>query len=227
MGRDNQPKERQRKELQRAEEHQRASCERILIVSEGSKTEPQYFNEIRKALRLPTANIKAIASDFGTNPVQVVQYAQELFEKGDSHKGIAPKSFDRIYAVFDRDEHRRRYGDALRQAQKLNDSVLQNDEKQPVPFHAIVSIPCFELWLLLHYEDVHALLHRDKVLYRLRQHLPNYTKGMGNAYAETSSRLDDAYRRSEMLAADYEMGSDQKPYTAVADLVKYLKGLRG
>jgi len=36
MGRDNQPKERQRKELERKRKHSRAPCERILIVSEGT-----------------------------------------------------------------------------------------------------------------------------------------------------------------------------------------------
>lgn len=42
MGRDNQPKERQ---LRRnaAKEDQRASYARILIVTEGSKTEPLYL----------------------------------------------------------------------------------------------------------------------------------------------------------------------------------------
>ena len=46
MARDNSPKERQRQQLER-KLARRASYDRILIVSEGSKTEPNYFGEIR------------------------------------------------------------------------------------------------------------------------------------------------------------------------------------
>lgn len=55
MARDNSPWERQRKQLER-KLNRRASYDRILIVSEGSKTEPNYFREIRAAHRLQTAN---------------------------------------------------------------------------------------------------------------------------------------------------------------------------
>lgn len=46
MGKDNQPKARQAAKLAR-KKARRAPYERILIVSEGSKTEPHYFGEIR------------------------------------------------------------------------------------------------------------------------------------------------------------------------------------
>ena len=61
MARDNSPKERQRQQLER-KLARRASYERILIVSEGSKTEPNYFGEIRHAYRLHTANVEVTHS---------------------------------------------------------------------------------------------------------------------------------------------------------------------
>ena len=51
MGRDNSPRERQRRQLER-KQNRRASYDRVLIVSEGSKTEPNYFKEIRAEFRL-------------------------------------------------------------------------------------------------------------------------------------------------------------------------------
>jgi len=57
MARDNSPKERQLKHLRRKLK-QRASYDRILIVSEGCKTEPNYFREIRQTYRLHTANVE-------------------------------------------------------------------------------------------------------------------------------------------------------------------------
>ena len=72
MARDNSPQERQQKQLAR-KQGRRASYDRILIVSEGSKTEPNYFREIRAAYRLHTANVEVRPSELGTAPIQVVQ----------------------------------------------------------------------------------------------------------------------------------------------------------
>ena len=62
MARDNSPWERQRKQLER-KLNRRASYDRILIVSEGSKTEPNYFREIRATNRLHTANVEVQPSE--------------------------------------------------------------------------------------------------------------------------------------------------------------------
>jgi hypothetical protein len=153
MGRDNQPKDRQLRR-QAAKAAWRAPYARILIVTEGSKTEPLYLEEIRAAHQLHSANVEVQPGQLGTAPTQVVRYARQLFEKGDLHTGIRPKSFDQIYAVFDRDDHDS-YFNALELAKSL-DGKLRNDERQPVSFKPIASIPSFELWLLLHYEHIQA-----------------------------------------------------------------------
>jgi len=129
MGRDNAPKERQHKQLERKRQRHRARCDRILIVSEGSKTEPLYFDEIRIDSRLPVTNVTVSPGELGTEPIRVVQYAQYLFEAGDLHKGIEPRAFEHVYTVFDRDDHQT-YFDALRLAESL-DGKLRNDEKRP------------------------------------------------------------------------------------------------
>jgi hypothetical protein len=168
MARDNGPKERQQKQLER-KQGRRASYDRILIVSEGSKTEPNYFREIRAAFRLHTANVEVRSSELGTAPIQVVKYAQALFEDGDRHRNIQRRAFEKVFAVFDRDDHDS-YHEALRLAASL-EGKLRNDAKQPVAFQAIASVPSFELWLLLHFEDIQAPLHRDEVMRRLKQHI--------------------------------------------------------
>ncbi len=161
MGRDNQAKVRQLRR-KTAKDARRAGYSRILIVTEGSKTEPLYLEEIRAAHQLHSANVEVQPAQMGTAPIQVVRYAQQLFEDGDMRKGIRPKSFDQVYAVFDRDDHDS-YFSALNLAKAL-DGKLRNDEKQPITFKAIASIPSFELWLLLHYESVQAPIQRDEVM---------------------------------------------------------------
>jgi hypothetical protein len=223
MARDNSPKERQQKQLER-KQGRRASYDRILIVSEGSKTEPNYFREIRVAYRLQTANVEVRPSELGTAPIQVVQYAQELFINGDSHKNIQPRAFEKVYAVFDRDSHDSYY-QALGLASAL-DGKLKNDAKQLISFQAIASVPSFELWLLLHFEDIQAPLHRDEVLRRLKQHIPNYDKGASNTFAITAGHISIATQRAERLAERFNAQTDPEPFTAIVELVKLLTRLR-
>ena len=47
---------------------------------------------------------------------------------------------------------------------------------------AVASVPCFELWLLLHFEDVLAQLQRHDALERLKAHHPATKKGGGGHY---------------------------------------------
>lgn len=224
MARDNAPRERQKWQLARKQQN-RASYDRLLIVSEGSKTEPNYFGEIRSAHRLHTANVVVRPGELGTAPVQVVQYAQELFERGDRHRRIQARAFEHVYAVFDRDDHAS-YIDALKLAESL-DGKLRNDIKQPVSFKAVASVPSFELWLLLHYEDIQAPLHRDEVMQRLKQHFPGYDKGSDRAFEITRGRLEVATRRADYLSAKFTAYDTPEPYTGMVDLVRLLTCLRG
>lgn len=104
MGKDNQPKARQTKQLAR-KSGRREGYDRILIVSEGSKTEPLYLNEIRTKYRLSTTNVKVQHSQYGTSPLQVVEYAEHLLKNGDENKYIEPHAFEQVFVVFDRDDH--------------------------------------------------------------------------------------------------------------------------
>lgn len=222
MGRDNQAKDRQLRR-KAVKESRRASYARILIVTEGSKTEPLYLEEIRAAHQLHSANVEVQPGQFGTAPIQVVRYAQQLFEQGDLRKGIRPKSFDQVYAVFDRDDHVS-YCNALHLAKSL-DGKLRNDDRQPVSFNAIASIPSFELWLLLHYEDIQAPIHRDAVIDRLKQHIPGYEKGVSGTFVATRDRLETALQRAQALAEKFNAYTDPEPFTALHELVMLLTTL--
>lgn len=223
MGRDGQAKNRQLRR-KTVKEARRASYARILIVTEGSKTEPLYLEEIRMAYQLHSANVEVQPGQLGTAPLQVVRYARQLFENGDLHKGIRPRSFDQIYAVFDRDDHDS-YFDALRVAESL-DRKLRNDDGQPVSFKTIVSVPCFELWLLLHYEDIQAPIHRNEVMARLKQYIHGYDKGAGGAFAITRDRLATAVQRAQALAERFNPHTAPEAFTALHELVSLLTTLR-
>ncbi len=223
MGKDNQPKARQAKQLER-KHGKRASYDRILIVSEGSKTEPHYLGEIRAHYRLHTANVQVQPSQFGTSPLHVVEYAEHLFVYGDEARDIQPRAFEQVYAVFDRDDHPS-YHNALARMAALNGKLL-NDAEQPVVFQAVASVPCFELWLLLHFEEVLAPLHRTEVYQRLRQYLPNYDKGQAGHYAQTCQHLAVATQRAAHLAELTTAHHGVEPYTDMRCLVHLLTTLQ-
>ncbi|MCW5621318.1 MAG: RloB domain-containing protein [Burkholderiales bacterium] len=225
MGKDNQPKHRQATRQLRRRAAQRKPADRLLIVCEGAKTEPLYLGEIRQSLRLPTANVQVQPAAYGTAPLQVVNYAEALFRHGNRALRIEARTFDRIVAVFDRDDHHT-YHTALEKAASL-DGRMTNDEKLRVPFDTVVSVPCFELWLLLHFEDVFAPLHRDAVLQRLKAHLPGYAKGQDGHWAGTRDRLAEATARATALVdAGHHAHDGQAPFTAMHALIDRLLHLK-
>ena len=65
MGQDNQPKNRRDSKMAR-KQGRRASYDRILIVSEGSKTEPHYFGEIRSHYTLHWPKLRHLATNCET-----------------------------------------------------------------------------------------------------------------------------------------------------------------
>ena len=188
---------------------------RVLIVCEGV-TEVNYFQEIRQEGRLSSVYVGVFSSPLGTEPQQIVQGAEERFYKS--------KGFEKVYAVFDRDQHLT-YANAIGMAE-ARDGKLKNDEKRLVSFEAIVSVPCFELWLLLHYADIMAPMHRDEALARLRQHLPGYQKGNNGAYAATLANLAVATRRATALKQQFSRLPGTAAYTDVHELVRVLRHLR-
>ena len=224
MGKDNQPKHRLEKRNIARKTASRRPIARVLIVCEGEKTEPNYLNAIRESLRLGTASIKVLNSLLGTDPLKVVDYAEQLFLKGDSHANLGSREFDNVFAVFDRDDHAT-YHAALKKCSVLNNKHRSNEGKA-VPFKAVVSVPCFELWLLLHFEDVLAPLHRTVVVERLKKHLHDYTKGQAGHWAGTQALRQGATHRARLLANNTYGTSDTEPFTRMHELVEFLHQLK-
>ena len=223
MAIDNHPRVRQAKALKRRKET-RQPYQRILIVCEGEKTEPLYLNEIRTHYRLASSNVQILPSGLGTAPLQIVNYAEQLFRSGDQTKGIYPKSFDLVYVVFDRDSHLT-YHQALDRAAALN-GKLRNDMGERVQFAAVVSVPCFELWLLLHFQNVQAPMTRGAVYQALKQHLPDYDKGQSGHWPSTQHLLQDATQRALACAQLTNAYDGVEPYTDMHQVVATLTQLR-
>lgn len=211
--RDDHPRHRRARKLER-KTAKRAPYDRVLIVTEGEKTEVNYFNEIRQHLRLPSAVVRVCRAD-GTSPLQVVRYASDYCEK--------TLEWERVFCVIDRDDHAH-YDDALALAEQL-DGHHQNNEKQPIAFRAIPSNPCFELWLLLHFQRSEAHIHRNEVIRLLGEHMHGYRKGRSGTFAMTYPQFENARGNAERLRERCERPGTN-PSTDVDILVKFLQTLR-
>jgi hypothetical protein len=75
MARDNHPRARHASTLRR-KKPTRPPYDRILVVCEGKKTEPNYFDEIRIEARISAIHVRALPSRFGAQPSRV--YADGL-----------------------------------------------------------------------------------------------------------------------------------------------------
>ncbi len=188
--------------------------DRILIVCEGEKTEPNYFEEIKHELRLPTAAVAVVRGDRRTEPLQIVTRAEDKFKEG--------RAFEQVYVIFDRDEHRT-YLDAIARCEALK---LRNDEGRIVDFTPIVSVPLFELWLLLHFEHVENFAARQDLVKRLERYIQGYDKGMHGTYAVTRERLEQARNRAGRLRNRFTSASGEDPWTNVDLIVDRLTKLR-
>jgi RloB-like protein len=136
---------------------------RILIVCEGSRTEPSYFESWRRHLRNPL--VELVINDEAGVPRTLVRRAAE---KKREAKRLARRErdafmqFEEVWCVFDVDDH-----------PNLADA---RDQARANQIDLAISNPCFELWGLLHFQDQWAFLDRSSVVTYLKTHLPTYRK---------------------------------------------------
>ena len=212
---ENSPRMRRMRKLER-KAGKRPPYPRVLIVCEGSETEPNYLEEIRRAYRIPTAHWAILPSEYGTGPEKVVAYAEARARRD--------KSWDEVYCIFDRDDHAH-YREAIRAASELDGKLKTSEPVSTVRFQAIPSVPCFELWFLLHFEEVTREEHRTEVARKLTRWIPEYQKNLDDMFARTRARLDAAYANAEEERRRAAATRNDNPSTDVDLLVKRLIAL--
>ncbi|WP_308861449.1 RloB family protein [Neisseria mucosa] len=214
MGSEDLFKKRKAKKLEECQRKKayRQPYERILIVCEGEKTEPFYFKSLCNKLSLHTANIE-ITGDCGSSPKSIFEKAQEIFKEAEK----AQNPFDKVYCVFDKDCH---HG--------YNDVINQINSKKPKDtFFAITSVPCFEYWLLLHFERTTSPFNTAaEVISRLKQFIPNYEKGDNNIFENVQQLIRVALYNAKYANEEARKNHTDNPSTFVLILVDKLLNLK-
>jgi hypothetical protein len=192
---------------------------RVLIVCEGSETEPNYLRELIAHYQLSGANVE-IVGDGGSAPNSVVDYAINLFE--------SDPDYESVFCVFDRDAHVR--FDAA--VQRVKDKALIRRQGKTrlgkAHFEAITSIPCFEYWILLHFNYTCADMPRFTDVARHLRAIPevaNYEKGQRGLFERTRDRLDDALNNADRANQAALAAGASNPTTKMPVLIRYLQQL--
>ncbi|MBF0516026.1 MAG: RloB domain-containing protein [Nitrospirae bacterium] len=190
-----------------------------MIVSEGGKTEPYYFDQLRKYLGIKKEQVFIPNKYGGSDPKTLVDKAEEEFK---IQLNKYQPGYDRVFVIFDRDTH------STFDAAKNKINVLNKQHKDK--FKVIISVPCFELWLVLHfkysskpYQTIPTAKSAcDCVIDDLKKDIKNYEKGNQDTFENTKLLFCDAIRNAEKLEEDRKSAGTDNPSTNVHDLVKYL-----
>ena len=184
----------------------------ILIICEGEKTEKNYFQRLKEFLNLISVSIEILPSPHPT-PMQVINYAEQ--------KAKEVSEYDEIYCVFDRDTH----GDFDKALAKAKSMRLEN-----ATLEAIVSDPCFEFWILLHFTKITPNLSTNqspcKALQKhkdFKENLPRYSKDY-DFKDIIASHLPTAIKNAKAVNKA-NLPTRQSPYTEVVRLVENLQEL--
>ncbi len=204
----------------------RYSGDTVLIVCEGTQTEPNYLMELKECLEMDRAALDILPSS-GSAPKSVVKYAKKAIKKA-CDKG---NPYAKVYCVIDKDTHSS-YSSALEDAKNFNESSRKNSCNTVLCI--IPSVPCFEYWILMHYTESTAVFGtgasspcKHLIKSALQKYIPGYQKA-DRAFSSKiiQEKLPTARQNSAItLKNAKEVGTDDPSTTMhlLVDELEYLK----
>lgn len=140
---------------------------RFWVFCEGQNTEPAYLRALQNAVRdalieieiIPAAGVPRTIAD------RAIAKSREIAGASRRKAANSYESRDEVWAVFDRDEHPR-FAESVSTCRDRKVGVAYSD-------------PCFELWLVLHYEGFDKSCNRLDVQKHLEKLLPTYSRQKG------------------------------------------------
>lgn len=187
---------------------------KILIVCEGDKTEPKYFESFKDN----DIFVIDMDTDGGKiNTIQVVDKAIELRDKNSLHP------YDRVWAVFDKDDFpAKNFNAAIEKAQGENIGCAWSNES-------------FELWYLLHFYDVSSAITREdyisKLNEKIRKKIKDFKYEKNNpqmrsilSQCEGSENKAIKFAKSQVKQHEGTNYANHNPVTMVYKLVEQLLG---
>jgi hypothetical protein len=189
----------------------RETRHRILIVCEGEKTEPNYFN----GFPIKREDLDLRVEGKGFNCVSLVEETIKLSEEA----AAADRPYNQVWCVFDKDN----FTD-----DQFNKACIIASNKH---IRVAYSNEAFELWYLLHFIYFDSAITRNSYIDKLEIHLKHkYAKNSKNMYNELKGLQHNALKNAKKLQSTYKALNPAKnnPSTKVYMLVEALNAfMRG
>ena len=188
-----------------------------LIVTEGTETEPPYFNAMGTVINNnypDKINIKVVGK--GDNTLSLYSKAKNLAAK-------SVNGYRHVWVVYDTDDFPASHIDETAR-------LCEVDSNDETTYHAIWSNQCVELWFLLHFSFMQSDLHRSEYWPKLTERLKSlgegeYRKNRDDMYRILYPYMNDAIVNAQKLEEINEGKTPSKsaPGTMIYKLVVKLK----
>jgi len=201
----------------REDDSRRQGCRPIqrnfLIVCEGKKTEPNYFNSIRHRMK-SGAGSKVVVVGAGAHTKDLINCTRAAIAK---RRAEGLPEYYHIWVVFDKDSF---------EADDFDNTVRMIESEH---WHAGWSNEAFELWYLLHFQEVNGgALVREQMFELLSEHCGGkYMKNDEGMFDRIKVQSYGAIARAKKLA-EHWVGVPPhlacpctKVWLLVNDLLKY------
>ncbi len=222
MGTDELFKKRRKERKQRRYEYRMPRANSYLIATEGTRTEPLYFEGIKKEIlkkiggRVDVVSVPLIQIEGeGSSTGRLIETADEIVKKANIW-------YQNVWIVFDRDDFR-----------DFDWAIAEGKRRG---YHIAWSNPSFEYWLYLHFAYSDSALHRDDWNQKLDVLFKEYSLGEGKYkknytdiydLVDTYGGVDTAVKNAKRRMADFDEGNCKPsafdPGTTVFELVEELK----
>lgn len=196
------------REERKRKKHTVSVRKRYLICTEG-KTEAIYFGHYKSS----TGPV-VVALDKSDHKVSLIK---KTIEEKDVRiqAGEFDEEIDEAWVVLDRDANPLNKVDKAHFNRALELAKINN-------IHVAYSNDAFELWFLLHYQDLWAATHRDQLYKILSTHRNEKYEKPLDLYKEIKSLRSIALKRAAKLLKSDKSPADCNPSTTIHILVEKL-----
>lgn len=199
---------------------------KTLIVCEGTSTEPNYFKDKARHLKLTGTKVK-VMSGRRSNPSAVLKTAIEEYNEN--------REYEYIFVVVDVDQHGSDLQKAIKQLKDHQFSRRVKDgSKLTHPIvQLLISKPCIEVWFILHFELLQKPFAKNRNSsavncknYLKQHHIVDYSENISNLYFRLETNEPNACRNAlKLKELNQKSGSDELD-TDVYLLIQHLNQMR-
>lgn len=201
----------------RLDRHKKLQPEYHLIITEGTETEPLYFETMKNIInRSYPGRIQLNVHGVGNNTLSLFQKAKQMV-------AASANSYKHVWVVYDTDDFPTNHINKTAQ-------LCVDESTDETTYHAVWSNQCIELWFLLHFSFIQSDLHRRSYGPKLSeiltaQGLGKYEKNRTDMYRILYPYMDAAILNAQKLDRinSGKPPSEAAPGTKVHILAEKLK----